>query len=151
MNKQKAPPKEKTGNAVAHAALAALDQIEADAAAKRLAQLESLNAARAQVQQRVKELAHQVEQIERVVATVTGRPAKVKGGRRDLSELRRQVSQMLGESKGRKFKAGDIARAIPAASGTAMTVLLGPLIKSGVVKVDASRGVRNSTYFCMED
>ncbi len=144
--KTKSPPKEKPGNALVQNALDSLRQIDADAKQKKLAQLASLNAARDQIAQRLKELQHQLDQIGKVFEVVRGQPAEARP-RRKLDGLRQQTHAWLMDRAYSRFRAGEIAKAIPELEGANMSYLLAPLVKAGKVKMDKSGGIRRAEYY----
>ncbi len=144
--KTKSPPKEKPGNALVQNALESLRQIDADAKQKKLAQLASLNAARDQIAQRLKELQHQLDQIAGVFTVVRGQPAEAKP-RRKLDGVRSEVYARLLVHKTFRFSAGEIVKEFPELKGASMSYVLGPLVKAGKVKMDKSGGIRRALYY----
>jgi hypothetical protein len=141
-------------NAIARKALETISQIEEEAKAKKMAQLESLQTAKAAVLERLQELNHQLEQINAAVAAIKGEKAPAGGGeprerrpRRNLEGERDRVARWMEGRRGQKFGAGDLVREFPELEGTPISIFLKPLVESGKIKTDASEGIRRMKYF----
>ena len=140
-------------NAFAKNALDAIEQIDKEAKQKKLAQLESLQAARGTLLERQNELNHQLEQIDKAIAAVTGKPFHPKEerrARRNWDEVRERVGRWMVGRQGQKFAAGDLAREFPELEGVAISYLLKPLVEAGKIKTDASDGPKRVKYFVAE-
>jgi hypothetical protein len=135
-------------NAIAKKALETIDQIEAEAQQKKLAQLESLQSAKAAIHERLNELNHQMEQINTAIAAIKGeKPQKEKRTRRNLEGERDRVARWMEGHRSQKFGAGDLVREFPELDGTPISIFLKPLVESGKVKTDTSDGIRRTKYF----
>ena len=136
-------------NAIAKKALETIDLIEQEAQQKKMAQLESLQTAKAAIHERLNELSHQLEQINNAIAAIKGeKPDKgEKRTRRDLSGERERVARWMEGRRGQKFGAGDLVREFPELDGTPISIFLKPLIEDGKIKTDASEGIRRTKYF----
>ena len=88
-------------------------------------------------------------QLARMLAAIssTFAPAKAKGTRRDLSDVRERMGRWLEARRGEKFNAGPLAREFPELQGTAVSYVLKPLVEAGRVQVDASEGMKRPKYF----
>ncbi|HVT82279.1 MAG TPA: hypothetical protein VHM90_16675 [Phycisphaerae bacterium] len=139
-------------NALAKQALETIAAIEREADQKKQAQLESLESAKAAILERMNELTHQLAQIDKAVAAITGRPAptREKRTRRDLSEVRERVGRWMEGRKGQQFSAGDLQREFAELEDVAVSVFMKPLIEEGKVQTDTSEGIRRMKYFVSE-
>jgi hypothetical protein len=142
-----------TDNALAKQVLEAIDQIEHEAKQKKQVQAESLNKARDSITERIGELNHQLTQIDKALAAITGRPTRehVKKERRDLGEIRERVGRWMEGHKGPKFSAGDLQAEFPELEGASVSTCLKPLVESGKIRTDASQGIRRQKYFVDEN
>jgi hypothetical protein len=140
-------------NALAKQAMDAIREIEREAQEKKLAQLEQLKAAKATIVARLAELNHQMAQIDKAMETITGEaaaPAKEKGSRRNLTEVRERVGRWLEGHKGEKYGAGDLVKEFPELDGVSISWFLKPLVESGLVRTDASEGAKRLKYYVPE-
>jgi len=139
-------------NALAKQALDAIRQIDSEAHEKKLVQLEQLKSAKATIMARMDELNHQLGQIDKAMEAVTGHPApaREKGNRRDLKEVRERVARWMEGHKGQKFNAGDLVREFPDLEGVSISWFVKPLVESGKVQIDASDGAKRLKYFMPE-
>jgi hypothetical protein len=140
-------------NALAKQAMEAIDQIEREAQQKKEAQAESLKKARESITERINELNHQLAQIDKALAAITGQPAAKgpKRPRRDLNEIRERVGRWMEGHRGQKFGAGDLAKEFPELDGVAISIFLKPLVEEGKIKTDSSEGIRRMKYFVAEN
>jgi hypothetical protein len=142
--KKPTPPQPK-GNALADSALAAIDQIERD---KKRAQLESLDAAREQIAGRIKELEHQLTQINKVFELVNGKPVVTEPRqRRNLDDVRGRLLNWLTAHQGQRYAAGEIIREFPELDGSPVSTILMPLINNKKIAVDKTEGMRRAKYY----
>lgn len=150
--KSKNAPAPLTENALAKQALEAIDQIDREAQQKKQAQADGLKKARETITERMNELNHQLAQIDKALAAITGQPAapRTKRPRRDLNEIRERVGRWMEGRRGQKFGAGDLATEFPELEGVAISIFLKPLIEEGKVKTDSSEGIRRMKYFVAE-
>jgi hypothetical protein len=139
-------------NALAKQALETIAAIEREADQKKQAQLESLESAKAAILERMNELTHQLAQIDKAVAAITGRPAptRERRARRDLSEVRDRVGRWMEGRKGQQFSAGDLQKEFPELEDVAVSVFMKPLIEDGKVQTDTTEGIRRMKYFVTE-
>ena len=139
-------------NALAKQTLEAIRKIDSEAHEKKLAQLEQLKTAKTTILGRVSELNHQLAQIDTAMEAITGHaaPAREKGGRRSLTEVRQRVEQWMEGHKGQKFNAGDLVREFAELEGVSISFLVKPLVAAGKVRVDASDGAKRLKYFMPE-
>jgi hypothetical protein len=136
-------------NALAKQALESIKAIEREAQEKKLAQVETLKSAKAALLERLNELNHQLVQIDKAIAAVTGEPVptREKRGRRNLDDVRERVGRWLDGHRGQRFGAGDLVREFPELEGVGMSIFLKPLISSGKLQTDKSEGIRRMKYF----
>ena len=139
-------------NALAKQALESIRAIDREAQEKKLAQVEALKSAKAALLERLNELNHQLEQIDKAIAAVTGEPvpSREKRGRRNLDDVRERVGRWLDGHRGQRFGAGDLVREFPELEGVGMSIFLKPLIMSGKLQTDKSEGIRRMKYFVGE-
>jgi hypothetical protein len=140
-------------NALAKQAMDAIREIEREAQEKKLAQLEQLKTAKATIMARLTELQHQMAQIDKAMETITGQaaaPAREKGTRRNLTEVRERVGRWLEGRKGQRYGAGDMVKEFPELEGVSISWFLKPLVESGLVQTDASDGAKRLKYFVPE-
>ena len=141
-------------NAIARKALEAIQQIDKEAQAKKLAQLNELRSAKAAIHERINELSHQLKQLDAAIAAIGGKAAsaapKAKRERRDLSEVRERVGRWLQGRKGQKFGSADLVKEFPELDGVGVSMFLKPLLEAGQVKSDASEGRLKTKYFAPE-
>jgi len=112
--------------------------------------LQSLEAAKSTIHDRIKELNHQLTQIDEAIKSIGSSPAtarKEKRPRRSLVEVRERVGRWMQGRKGQKFKAGDLVREFPELEGVVVSVFLKPLVEGGTLSVDTSEGIRRTKYF----
>jgi len=142
-----------TDNAIAKQALEALDQIDREAQQKKQAQAEALKKARESITDRINELNHQLSQLDKALAAITGHApaARVKHARRDLNEIRERVGRWMEGRKGQKFGAGDLQTEFPELEGVAVSIFLKPLVESGKIHTDTSEGIRRTKYFVTDN
>lgn len=141
-------------NAIAKKALEAIEQIDREAQAKKLAQVEELRAAKAAVHERINELTHQLHQLDAAITAILGKgqaaaPRK-KRERRDLADVRDRVGRWLQSKKDQKFGAGDLVKEFPELDGVGISIFLKPLIEAGQIKTDVSEGIRRTKYFATD-
>src|ERR1035437_10160928 len=74
-------------NAIAKKALEAIQQIDKEAQAKKLAQLDELQAAKAAIHERINDMTHQMQQIDAAIAAILGKHASAPRKNRDRREL----------------------------------------------------------------
>jgi hypothetical protein len=136
-------------NAVARQALETVAQINREAQLKKRAQVEALNQSRAAILAQLKDIQHQIAQIDAALAAITGQPAAAtpRAGRRDLSDVRERMGRWIEARRGAKFGAGALAREFPELGDTAVSYLLKPLVESGRLHTDASEGMKRPKYF----
>jgi hypothetical protein len=136
-------------NALAKQALENIAKIEKEAQQKKMEQFEGLNSAKAVILERINELNHQLEQIDKAMEAVTGRPAptKERRPRKSWEGERDRVGRWMEGRRGQKFAAGDLIREFPELDGQVMSIFLKPLIESGKVKTDTTEGIRRTKYF----
>ena len=139
-------------NAIAKKVLEEIQRIEAEANEKKLAQLESLQQAKANIAERIEQLQHQLEQVEKAIAVVTGgKPAAAKRverrQRRNLEEVRERLARWMEGRRGQKFMAGDLVKEFPELDGVAVSIFMKPLTQAGQVKTDTSEGNRRMKYY----
>ena len=138
-------------NSLARKAIEAIQMIEEEAKGKKMAQLESLQSAKAAIHERMNELTHQLAQIDDAIASIKGVPVhKEKRVRRNLDDDRERVARWMTGHKGQKFGAGDLVREFPELEGTVMSAFLKPLVQEGKVHTDVSEGIRRTKYFIPE-
>jgi hypothetical protein len=139
-------------NALAKQTLEAIRKIDTEAHEKKLIQLEQLKSAKATIMGRVDEFNHQLAQIDKAMEAITGHaaPAREKGVRRSLTEVRERVERWMEAHKGQKFNAGDLVREFAELEGVSISFLVKPLVASGKVRVDASDGAKRLKYFVPE-
>ncbi len=139
-------------NALAKQALENIARIDKDAQNKKMEQLESLKSAKAAILERMNELTHQLQQIDKAVSAVTGHPAptRERRPRRNWDPERERVARWMEGRRGQKFAAGDLLREFPELDGQIMSIFLKPLIEEGKVKTDTSDGIRRTKYFVGE-
>jgi hypothetical protein len=148
--KNATPPQ--TENALAKQALEAIDQIDREAQQKKQAQADALKKARDTITERMSELEHQLAQIDKALAAITGQPAaRPKRPRRDLNEIRERVGRWMEGHRGEKFGAGDLQKEFPELEGVAVSLFLKPLIEENKIKTDTSEGIRRMKYFVAEN
>src|SRR5688572_24598694 len=115
-------------NSLAKKAIETIAAIEREATEKKLAQLESLQSAKAAIHERMNELNHQLSQIDSAIASIKGGPErKERRARRNLDEDRDRVSRWMTGRKGQKFAAGELIKEFPELEGTVMSAFLKPL------------------------
>ncbi len=113
-----------------------------------MAQLESLQTAKAAIHERLNELNHQLEQITDAIAAIKGdTPQKEKRVRRNLDGERDRVARWMEGRRGQKFGAGELVKEFPELDGTPISIFLKPLVETGKIKTDASDGIRRTKYF----
>jgi hypothetical protein len=136
-------------NALAKQALENILKIDKEAQQKKLEQLENLKSAKAAILERMNELTHQLQQIDKAISTVTGQPApsRERKARKDWSADRERVGRWMEGRRGQKFAAGDLVREFPELEGQVVSIFLKPLVESGKVKTDATAGMRRTKYF----
>ena len=138
-------------NALAKKVLEEIERIDADAKKKKLAQMDSLQQAKNNILQRIRELQHQLGHIDKAMETINDgkavRSKPEKRVRRDLEEVRGRVGRWMEGRKGQKFGAGDLAKEFSELEGVPVSMFLKPLVEAGTVKVDASEGNRRQKYF----
>ncbi len=136
-------------NAIARKALETINQIELEAKEKKMAQLESLQSAKAAIHERLNELNHQLEQINSAIGAIKGEKpgGKEKRVRRNLEGERERVARWMEGHPGQKFGAGELVKEFPELDGTPISIFLKPLVESGKLKTDASEGIRRTKYF----
>ena len=134
---------------LARQVLDSIAQIEHEAQQKKRAQVDGLRQSRRAILDQLKDLRRQIAQIDGAMAAISGAtaPAKAKGRRRDLSDVRERMGRWLEARRGEKFSAGTLAREFPELLGTAVSYVLKPLVGAGRVQVDASEGMKRPTYF----
>ena len=138
-------------NSLARKAIETLQQIDEEARAKRLAQLESLQSAKAAIHERINELNHQLTQIDEAIASIKGTSAKKeRRPRRNLDADRERVARWMTGRKSQKFAAGDLIREFPELDGTIISAFLKPLVQEGKLQTDTSEGIRRTKYFVAE-
>ncbi len=117
-------------NALARHALEAIEQIDLESKGKKMAQVESLQAARTAIQRRIDELTHQLGQIDSAIALIKGVPTqkRERRARRNLDDARERIERWMQGHRGRKFAAGELIREFPELDGTVMSVFLKPLV-----------------------
>ena len=145
--------KELPDNALAKKVLEEIERIDAEAKERKLAQVESLQEARANIVERMRQLEHQLGHIDRAIAAVSGKPMAARGerkARRDLEEIRGRVGRWMEGHKGERYQAGDLVREFPELDGVAISLFIKPLVDAGTVKTDVSEGVRRMKYFVAE-
>ena len=148
-------PVDLADNAIAKKAMEAVAQIDADAKEKKLAQLESLQAARAALLQRRSDIDTQLGQIAKGISAVTGqpsspRPTGEKRTRRNLDELRDRVGRWMEAHKGQKYSAGDLAKEFAELESTPISYFMKLLVDEGKVKTDTGEGIRRTKYYAPE-
>ncbi|MCL2645903.1 MAG: hypothetical protein FWD61_02735 [Phycisphaerales bacterium] len=142
-------------NAIARDALEAIQRIEAEAKQKKLAQRESLEQTRTTILDRIKELNHQLAQVDGALAMIDGKkpaqPKPVSGTekkpRRNWDEVRERVLRWMEERKGEKFHARDLAREFPELEGQQVSLFLKPLRDVLAIRTDKTEGVQNVKYY----
>src|SRR5690349_18998673 len=87
-------------NAIARKVLEEIQKIENEAKQKKLAQLESLQQAKANIHDRIEQLQHQLTQIDNAMSVITGgKPlpgkAPVRRQRRNLDEVRERLVRWM--------------------------------------------------------
>jgi hypothetical protein len=140
-------------NAIAKQSIDAIRQIEREAVEKKQALGEQLKAAKVALMERLRELEHQLAQIEKAAESISGRgsPAAEGGGeRRNLKEVRQRVERWMDGHKGEKLAPADLVKEFPELEGVSMSVFLKPLVEEGKVHTDASGGSRRLKYFVPE-
>jgi hypothetical protein len=139
-------------NSLARKAIENIQLIEEEAKAKKMAQLESLQSAKAALHERINELNHQLVQIDNAIASIKGapEPKKERRPRRNLDEDRERVARWLTGRKGQKFGAGDLVREFPELEGVVMSIFLKPLMQAGHLQTDTTEGIRRTKYFVAE-
>ena len=140
-------------NAIAKKALEAIQQIDKEAQAKKLAQLDELQSAKAAIHERLNDMTHQLQQIDGAIATILGQhdsAPKKQRDRRELGDVRERVGRWLQGRKGQKFGAGDLVKEFPELDGVGISMFLKPLIGAGQIKTDVSEGIRRTKYFAAE-
>jgi hypothetical protein len=146
--KPKSVPPALPDNALAKQALEAIDQIDKEAQQKKEAQAEALKKARETITDRINELNHQLAQIDKALAAITGQPTtRVKRPRRDLNEIRERVGRWMEGHRGQKFGAGELQKEFPELEGVAVSIFLKPLVEEGKVSTDSSDGIRRMKYY----
>ena len=136
-------------NAVARQALESFAQINRETRQKKQAQVETLRQSRTAILDQLKDIQHQIAQIDAALAAITGKPAAAspKAGRRDLSDVRERMGCWIEARRGEKFGAGVLAKEFPELGDTAVSYLLKPLVESGRLHTDASEGMKRPKYF----
>ena len=144
-------------NALAKKVLEEIEKIDAEAKQKKLAQLDSLETAKQNILQRIRELQHQLGHIEKAMEiindgkVVRSKPEKIeKRGRRNLDEIRDRVCRWMESHKGEKYAARDLVREFNELRDVPMSYLLKPLVQSGKIKTDLSEGPKRPKYFVAE-
>lgn len=139
-------------NALAKQALEAIDQIDKEAQQKKQAQADALKKARESITERIGELDHQLAQIDKALAAITGQSPspRTKRPRRDLNEIRERVGRWMEGHRGQKFGAGDLQKEFPELEDVAISIFLKPLVEDGKVKTDSSEGIRRMKYYAAE-
>ena len=140
-------------NALAKQALEAIDQIDKEAQQKKEQQAEALKKAKDTITERINELNHQLTQIDKALAAITGEPTapREKRPRRDLNEIRDRVGRWMEGHRGQKFGAGELQKEFPELEGVAVSIFLKPLTEAGKVKTDSSEGIRRMKYFVADN
>jgi hypothetical protein len=142
------PSPKAADNVLARKALEEIERIEREAQHRKLEQVDSLIKAREAITERIRELEHQLVQLNATIAKVTGKAAPAeRRQRRDLSEDRERVARWMTGRSGQKFGAGDLVREFPELDGTPISIFLKPLIEDGKIKTDASEGIRRMKYY----
>lgn len=136
-------------NALAKQALENIAKIDKEAQQKKMEQLDGLKSAKAAILERMNELTHQLEQINKAIGVVTGNPTETKERRprRSWDGERDRVGRWLEGRRSQKFAAGDLIREFPELDGQVMSIFLKPLIESGKVKTDTTEGIRRTKYY----
>jgi hypothetical protein len=140
-------------NAIAKKALEAIQQIEKEAQAKKLAQLDELQSAKAAIHERINDMTHQLKQIDAAIAAILGKDApapKKQRDRRELADVRERVGRLMQGRKDQKFGAGELVKEFPELDGVGISMFLKPLIVAGQIKTDVSDGIRRTKYFSAE-
>jgi anti-sigma factor RsiW len=139
-------------NALAKQALENIAKIEKEAQQKKMEQLEGLTSAKTAIVERINELNHQLEQLDKAMEAVTGRPAptREKRQRKSWEGERERVGRWMEGRRGQKFAAGDLIREFPELDGQVMSIFLKPLIEAGKIKTDTTEGIRRTKYFTGE-
>src|SRR5262249_48078276 len=109
--------------------------------------------AKAAILERINELTHQLQQLDKAISAVTGEPtpSREKRERRDWSETRERVGRGVEARRGEKVAAGGLVKEFPELDGQVVSIFLRPLVESGKVKTDATEGVRRTKYFVAAD
>jgi hypothetical protein len=137
-------------NALARSALEAVAQIEREAQERKRTQLETLVTARETIQGRLRELEHQLAQIDQAMTAISGKPAQVRtssSARRNWDEVRGRVYRWLEGHKSEKYTAGDLAREFPELAGASVSPILKPFLQDGRIQADYSEGAKRPKYF----
>jgi hypothetical protein len=135
-------------NALAKKAMDEIGRIEREAQDKKLAQLDSLQTAKAHLLDRMRDIQREVDQIDEAISHITGKAmSKERRERRDLSGERERVARWMAGRQGQQFSASDLVREFPELDGTPISIFLKPLVESGRIKTDASGGIRRTKYF----
>jgi len=134
---------------LARQVLDSIAQIEHEAQQKKRAQVEGLRQSRRAILDELKDTRRQITQVDRAMAAISGTfaPAKAKGARRDLSDVRERMGHWLEARRGEKFNAGPLTREFPALQGTAVSYVLKPQVEAGRDQAAASEGLKRPKYF----
>jgi hypothetical protein len=137
-------------DALTRNALEAVAQINREAQQKKRAQLDTLRQSRSAILAQIKDVQHQIDQIDAALAAITGqRAAAPKSGRRDLSDLRERMGRWLESRRGEQFGAAALAHEFPELGDTAVSYILKPFVESGRLKADFSEGPKRPKYFAV--
>ena len=146
-------------NAIAKKALEEIQRIEAEAKQKKLAQRESLEQTRTTILDRIKELNHQLAQVDGALAMIDGKkppqPRSVSGTekkpRRDWDEVRDRVLRWMEARPDQKFHARDLVNAFPELEGQQVSLFLKPLRATLKIRTDKTEGVKNVRYYVLPE
>ena len=146
-------------NAIARDALEAIQKIEEEAKKKKLVQRESLEQTRTTILDRIKELNHQLAQVDGALAMIDGKkPAQLKPvsgiekkPRRDWEQVRDRVLRWMEERPDQKFHARDLVNAFPELEGQQVSLFLKPLRDILKIRTDKSEGAKNVKYYVLPE
>ena len=140
-------------NAFARKALEEIQKIDDEAKHKKLAQLGALKEAKDNILNRIEELKHQLEQIDKAIAVIGNikqqqlKPKPERRRRRDWGDVRNRVANWLTTHKGEKFLAPDLVREFPELRGRQVSLFLKPLRDAGKIQTDTDEGILKTKYF----
>jgi len=141
-------------NAFARKALEEIQKIDDEAKQRKLAQLGALKEAKDNILNRIEELKHQLEQIDKAIAVIGNikqqpqpKPKPERRRRRDWGDVRNRVANWLTTHKGEKFLAKDLVREFPELRGQQVSLFLKPLRDAGKIQADTDEGVQKTKYF----